>query len=74
MVGRRQEAIRGRSCKHHTDICGHQQHAHACLACLPALPLAPLQELAEHFGISFNSLLCLNNMPIKRWADHLARE
>jgi radical SAM/Cys-rich protein len=32
------------------------------------------QELADNFGISFNSLLCLNNMPIKRWADHLVKE
>ena len=35
---------------------------------------AVAQELAEHFGVVFNSLLCLNNMPIKRWADHLAKE
>ncbi|KAL4429197.1 hypothetical protein ABPG77_010176 [Micractinium sp. CCAP 211/92] len=32
------------------------------------------QELADNFGIQFNSLLCLNNMPIKRWADHLVKE
>lgn len=32
------------------------------------------QELADNFGVQFNSLLCLNNMPIKRWADHLAKE
>lgn len=32
------------------------------------------QELADSYGIRFNSLLCLNNMPIKRWADHLAKE
>ncbi|KAF6264814.1 Fe-S oxidoreductase, partial [Scenedesmus sp. NREL 46B-D3] len=31
------------------------------------------QELAETYGIHFNSLLCLNNMPIKRFADHLLR-
>ncbi len=33
-----------------------------------------MQELADNFGIRFNSLLCLNNMPIKRWADHLVKE
>jgi len=33
-----------------------------------------VQELSERFGISFTSLLCLNNMPIKRWADHLVKE
>ncbi|KAL4443396.1 hypothetical protein ABPG75_011133 [Micractinium tetrahymenae] len=32
------------------------------------------QELADSFGIAFNLLLCLNNMPIKRWADHLVKE
>ncbi len=31
------------------------------------------QELKEAYGISFNHLLCLNNMPIKRWADELVR-
>ena len=31
------------------------------------------QELMEHFGISFNSLFCLNNMPIKRYVDYLQR-
>lgn len=31
------------------------------------------QELQQAYGISFNSLLCLNNMPIKRYADHLVR-
>ncbi|WIA16923.1 hypothetical protein OEZ85_013849 [Tetradesmus obliquus] len=31
------------------------------------------QELAEMYGIHFNSLLCLNNMPIKRFADFLIR-
>ncbi|KAI7837484.1 hypothetical protein COHA_008675 [Chlorella ohadii] len=32
------------------------------------------QELAEHYRVTFNSLLCLNNMPIKRWADQLVKE
>jgi radical SAM/Cys-rich protein len=31
------------------------------------------QELKEAFGITFNSLFCLNNMPIKRYADYLIR-
>ncbi|GBF96882.1 Fe-S oxidoreductase [Raphidocelis subcapitata] len=31
------------------------------------------QELSEAYGITFNSLLCLNNMPIKRFADWLLR-
>ncbi|KIZ06859.1 Fe-S oxidoreductase [Monoraphidium neglectum] len=31
------------------------------------------QELWEAHGVAFNSLLCLNNMPIKRFADWLAR-
>eukprot|EP00882_Tetradesmus_deserticola_P008711 GHRQ01009186.1.p1 GENE.GHRQ01009186.1~~GHRQ01009186.1.p1 ORF type:complete len:426 (+),score=165.21 GHRQ01009186.1:689-1966(+) len=31
------------------------------------------QELAQIYGIQFNSLLCLNNMPIKRFADYLIR-
>jgi len=30
-------------------------------------------ELAEHFGIVFNSLFTLSNMPIKRFADFLHR-
>lgn len=30
-------------------------------------------ELSEAYGIQFTSLLCLNNMPIKRWADELQR-
>lgn len=29
------------------------------------------QELRENFGIEFNQLYCLNNMPIKRFADFL---
>ena len=32
------------------------------------------QELQEGYGIAFNSLLCLNNMPVKRFADQLHRE
>lgn len=31
------------------------------------------QELKEAYNIEFNSLLCLNNMPIKRFADWLLR-
>ena len=31
------------------------------------------QELAEAHGIVFNNLFCLNNMPIKRFADMLIR-
>lgn len=30
-------------------------------------------ELDEAFGIAFNSLLCLNNMPIKRFVDFLQK-
>lgn len=29
--------------------------------------------LLQAYGIEFNSLLCLNNMPIKRYADFLIR-
>lgn len=44
-------------------------------SCASTLLLAPcLQELGEQYGIAFNSLLCLNNMPIKRWADQLVKE
>lgn len=38
-----------------------------------SLESAYKQELMEAHGITFNSLLCLNNMPIKRWADELVR-
>lgn len=31
------------------------------------------EELQEHFGIVFNNLFCLNNMPIKRYVDYLQR-
>ena len=31
------------------------------------------QELQDAYGIQFSSLLCLNNMPIKRWADELVK-
>jgi radical SAM/Cys-rich protein len=31
------------------------------------------QELEEAYGVSFNSLLCLNNMPIKRFWEFLER-
>lgn len=30
-------------------------------------------ELREAFGIEFSNLLCLNNMPIKRYVDYLQR-
>ena len=30
-------------------------------------------ELREAFGIKFSGLLCLNNMPIKRYVDFLQR-
>lgn len=30
-------------------------------------------ELREAFGIEFSRLLCLNNMPIKRYVDFLQR-
>ena len=30
-------------------------------------------ELREAFGIEFSHLLCLNNMPIKRYVDYLQR-
>jgi len=38
-----------------------------------ALEGAYKQELKDCYGISFNELLCLNNVPIKRWADELVR-
>ena len=31
-------------------------------------------ELASAYGIHFNSLLALNNIPIKRYADYLIRQ
>ena len=31
------------------------------------------QELSSSYGITFDSLLCLNNMPIKRYVDYLQR-
>jgi radical SAM/Cys-rich protein len=37
-----------------------------------ALEPAYRRELAEAHGVAFSSLLCLNNMPIKRFADDLA--
>eukprot|EP00887_Chlorella_sp_A99_P001201 scaffold14.g1201.t1 len=42
----------------------------------PQAKLEPVyrQELGEAYGISFSSLLALNNLPVKRWADHLVRE
>jgi radical SAM/Cys-rich protein len=37
------------------------------------LEAAYKQELQEGYGIEFNSLLCLNNMPIKRFWEYLQR-
>ncbi|GMH37539.1 hypothetical protein BSKO_05412 [Bryopsis sp. KO-2023] len=37
------------------------------------LETAYKQELKDCYGIDFNSLFCLNNMPIKRFADFLIR-
>ena len=42
-------------CTHH---CTHCCHRYA-------------QELHDNFGISFNELFTITNMPIKRFADHL---
>ncbi len=39
-----------------------------------ALQEAYKTELAETYGITFNGLLCLNNMPIKRYVDYLQRK
>jgi radical SAM/Cys-rich protein len=38
-----------------------------------ALEVAYKQELREGYGIEFNSLLCLNNMPVKRYWEYLQR-
>lgn len=38
-----------------------------------ALEDAYRSELMDMYGIQFSSLLCLNNMPIKRWADYLLK-
>lgn len=49
---------------------------------LPSFSLTPVlcllqaaykEELNATYGITFNSLLCLNNMPIKRYVDYLQR-
>ncbi|CAK0784435.1 hypothetical protein CVIRNUC_007639 [Coccomyxa viridis] len=37
------------------------------------LQAAYKQELSSSYGIAFDSLLCLNNMPIKRYVDYLQR-
>eukprot|EP00891_Asterochloris_glomerata_P004575 jgi/Astpho2/4575/e_gw1.00067.422.1_t len=37
------------------------------------LEAAYKQELKEAYGITFNNLFCLNNMPIKRYVDYLQR-
>lgn len=39
-----------------------------------ALEVDYKRELMEKFGITFNSLLTITNMPIKRFADFLAKE
>ena len=39
-----------------------------------AMQAAYKQELSSSYGITFNSLLCLNNMPIKRYVDYLQRQ
>ena len=39
-----------------------------------ALEPAYKQELSEAYGITFNNLIALNNMPIKRFHDYLRRE
>merc|ERR1711937_196122 len=31
-------------------------------------------ELSKCYGITFNRLLCLNNMPVKRYSDYLNRK
>ena len=53
-------------------------HTYAHRAFLPP-PQASLQEaykaeLRDCYGVEFDSLLALTNMPIKRFADQLARE
>jgi hypothetical protein len=42
----------------------------------PSSSLEPAyrRELREGYGVEFDSLLCLNNLPIKRFADWLARQ
>ncbi|TFJ83877.1 hypothetical protein NSK_004974 [Nannochloropsis salina CCMP1776] len=39
----------------------------------PRLQAQYKEELAARFGVVFNDLVCLTNMPIKRFADHLHR-
>ena len=41
--------------------------------CAPVTQAAYKQELSSSYGIAFDSLLCLNNMPIKRYVDYLQR-
>ena len=43
------------------------------MSAMHALQGAYKQELRESHGITFNNLLCLNNMPIKRYVDYLQR-
>jgi hypothetical protein len=43
------------------------------LTLLPPPPLLLRLLLLQAYGVEFNSLLCLNNMPIKRYADWLIR-
>eukprot|EP01126_Amoeba_proteus_P017461 TRINITY_DN1842_c0_g1_i4.p1 TRINITY_DN1842_c0_g1~~TRINITY_DN1842_c0_g1_i4.p1 ORF type:complete len:200 (+),score=40.68 TRINITY_DN1842_c0_g1_i4:502-1101(+) len=38
------------------------------------LELKYKKELNENFGIKFNNLYCITNMPIKRFADHLLQK
>lgn len=38
-----------------------------------SLEAAYRSELMDIYGIQFSNLLCLNNMPIKRWADYLLK-
>lgn len=39
----------------------------------PPLQAKYKEELMARFGIKFNDLICITNMPIKRFADHLYR-
>ena len=39
-----------------------------------AMQAAYKQELSSSYGLTFNSLMCLNNMPIKRYVDYLQRQ
>lgn len=54
----------------HACLCPPRRVPHA--SCAPPLP-SPA-AVPQAYGIVFNSLLALNNMPVKRFADWLARE